>query len=381
MSYWRYIYYTIIVLVFASCNNDGATMGTAEDWLIFRGSPTLNGYTDRALPENPQMKWNFVNNVRTVASPIIRDGIAYTCDRNGVIRGIDRNGQQCFEYDTETTIEASFIIQDTLLYIGRIDGFVNAISLNSKSVLWEFETEGQISGSPNIIKSGKNTKILVGSYDNNMYTLDAADGSEQSRFETGYYINGATALWKQYMIFGGCDAWVRMVNTEDGQVTDSLKLKAYVPASPAVAGDFAYISDYNGNLYGIEIENGKFKSHRTLIEVEKGDEDGGVVSMPTVTNDAIYVLSGDKKINCIDRKTGETRWSKLLRGDTGESAPLVCRDKILVCTKDGHASILNCSDGKELWHYEIGEQIIASPAIIKGGFYILTSRGKLFYFE
>lgn len=379
----RFITYLLFIVLLTGCKlaSSNETMGTPEDWLIFRGNPSLNGYTDRTLPDAPKLKWQFNNDVRTVSSPIVHNGIVYTCDRKGVIRGIDSNGELCFEHNLETTVEASFLIKDTSIYIGRIDGFVSAISLNTKETLWDFETEGQISGSPNIIRNGNDSKILVGSYDCNMYTINAATGKEESRFETGYYINGASALWKDYMIFGGCDAWVRIVDTRNGEVCDSLQLKAYVPASPAILDNFAYISDYHGNLYEIEIADGKFKSHRELISVNKEDSESGVVSMPTVTKDAVYILTGDRKISCIDRKSGEIKWSKLLRGETGESAPLACKDKILVCTKDGHASILQCNDGKEIWYYEIGEQIIASPAIVKNGFYIQTSRGKLFCFN
>ena len=112
------------------------------------------------------------------------------------------------------------------------------------------------------------------------------------------------------------------------------------------------------------------------------------MSMPTLTHDAVYILSGDRYISCIDRASGQIRWRKMLRGMTGECSPLVAQDKVLVCTKDGHVSILSCEDGSELWHYEVGEQIIASPAIISdpsskvgNRFFILTSRGTLLCFQ
>jgi outer membrane protein assembly factor BamB len=102
--------------------------------------------------------------------------------------------------------------------------------------------------------------------------------------------------------------------------------------------------------------------------------------MPTMTPTDVYVLSGDRYITCIERKSGQVRWRKMLRGMVGECSPLVAQDKVLVCTKDGHVSILNSKDGIELWHYETGETIIASPAIIADRFYVLTSKGRLMCF-
>lgn len=371
------------ILLFASCvamSDFSSDMGD-DDWTIFRGSSSLNGYTERTLPDVPQLQWTFSNDVRTVASPIVYEGTVFTCDRKGVIRGIDSNGKECFKHDLQTTVEASFIIRDSVLYVGRIDGFVSAISLSSKKVLWEYETEGQISASPNIISHDSDELLLVGSYDNNMYTFSITDGTKVSQAETGYYINGAASVWKQYMLFGGCDGWLRMVNTLTGEQTDSMELKAYVPASPAIIGDCAYVSDYNGNLYEVQLKNDKIAEKRILREVSEGDTEAGVVSMPTVSPTSVFVLTGDRHLECIDRKSGAELWSKLLRGDTGESAPLVCKDKVLACTKDGHVSIFDAGNGKELWHYEIGEQVIASPAVLSDCFYILTSRGKLLKFK
>jgi outer membrane protein assembly factor BamB len=73
-------------------------------------------------------------------------------------------------------------------------------------------------------------------------------------------------------------------------------------------------------------------------------------------------------------------WKYLQKGSSGESSPLACRDKIISCTKTGVASLINARNGSLLWEYDTGEQITASPAAIKGRFYILTSKGTLFCF-
>ncbi|MDO4214677.1 MAG: PQQ-binding-like beta-propeller repeat protein [Bacteroidales bacterium] len=385
MRYFRFIILSCLLVTLATFT---ACMALSEldmleaesNWTIFRGNASLSGFTDRSLPENPTLKWCFKNDVRTVASPIIYDGVAFTCDRKGIIRGIDEMGQQCFEYDLQSPVEASFIVHDSVLYVGRIDGILSAISLRTDKALWHYETEGQISASPNIIVKNGEARVLVGSYDDNMYTFNAANGKKLGQFETDYYINGATALWNDYMVFGGCDSWLRVINTQTGEATDSMELKAYVPASPAIMGDYAFVSDYAGNIYEIHLENGKIKDHRMLLTVDKKDDDGGSVSIPAVTHDAVFIYTAERYVVCINRSDGTERWRKMLKGITGEASPLVCRDKLLVCTKDGHVSILNTKTGEELWHYEVGEQIIASPAVLEGSFYILTSRGKLFYF-
>ena len=385
--------FALLVLCFLySCSaiSDLPDNMQSDNWTIFRGSPSLSGNSECSVPAVPQLRWSRTVQTRTVASPIVCEGVVYTLDRKGRLRSFTAEGDSALIFDFNTPIEASFIVSDSVLYIGRIDGFVNAFSLKEKKLLWEYETLGQISGSPNLISpSGAGETphrptpiILIGSYDGGMYSLDATSGKLTNRYATGHYINGTAAVWHNYMVFGGCDTWLRMVDCATGLCTDSLQLDTYLPASPAILGDIAYEADYNGNIYEIRLKDGHFANYRKLVEVNKENEDdaSGLVAMPTTARDAVIAFTGERYISCFERTDGKLRWRKMLRGITGESSPIVCDDKVIVCTKDGHISLLDLNNGKELWHYDCGEQIIASPAVIPGCFYILTSRGTVMCF-
>ena len=380
MKNWL-IYVLLVLCSCVSCAvmNEYATGEETQDWVIFRGSPSLCGYTDCALPDVPKLLWSKTVQTRTVAAPIVYEGWVYTLDRKGKLRRFSPEGDSLLVHDFATTVEASFVVDDSILYVGRIDGHVNAFSITQRRVKWDFETLGQISGSPNLVGN----YVLVGSYDGSMYTLEAKTGKKAGQFETGYYINGTAAVWKRYMMFGGCDSWVRVVDVFTGEKTDSLELDSYVPASPAILDGVACACDYNGNVYEMTLEEGKIVNHRKLLAsiADNEGQEGGVVSMPTLTREAVYFLSGERHITCIERVSGNVRWKKMLRGVTGECSPLVAQDRVLVCTKDGHVSILDSTDGTELWHFETGEPIIASPAIIGDRFFILTSRGTLLCFK
>ncbi|MCD7900188.1 MAG: PQQ-like beta-propeller repeat protein [Bacteroides sp.] len=99
-----------------------------------------------------------------------------------------------------------------------------------------------------------------------------------------------------------------------------------------------------------------------------------------MSSDAFYFYSGERNLHAISRINGKLNWKYMLKGNVGESSPVVCNDKIIVCTKTGVVSILDCDSGKLLWEYDTGEQIVGSPAIIKDHFMILTAKGTLFCF-
>ena len=350
----------------------------ALDWPLFRGDASLSGYTDTRLPKNPVLLWNFKSDARTSSSPVVANGVAYWSDRRGHVRGVNVAGKQVFDYDFQTAVEATPMIHDSILYIGRIDGMMSAVSLSRKDTLWNYETMGQLSASANSVNFEGRQAVVFGSYDYYLYCLDSATGKEINRFESGYYINGAVALWQQYVIFGGCDAWLRIIDCQTGVAADSLLLDNYIPASPAIMGDFCYVGDYSGNIYELQLEKGKIKHHQKIMEAIA--DDAAFVSVPAISPENLFLLTSDQHLYCISRKNGNIRWKYLLKGNTGESSPVVCKDKIIVCTKTGVVSILDAGSGTLEWEYDTGEQIVASPAVIKNRFFILTAKGTLFCF-
>lgn len=360
----------------AACSRPGSD--GASSWSLFRGDPGLSGYTTATLPDKPALLWTYKSDSRAAASPVVYRHTAYWCDKRGRVYGVDRKGALCFDYSFQTAVEATPMVRDSVLYVGRIDGFMSALSLATRDTLWNFETMGQISASPNIGVFKGREALVFGSYDSYLYCLDRLSGAEICRFESGYYINGAVALQQEHFISGGCDAWLRIISAATGQPSDSLELETYIPASPAVDERAAYIADHAGNLYEIILKEGKIAGSRKIMEAT-GDSES-FVSVPAISPTTLYILSGDRNLYAIDRKTGAIRWKYLQKGASGESSPVVCPDKVISCSKNGVVSLLDASSGALMWEYDTGEQITACPAVVDRRFYILTAKGTLFCF-
>lgn len=349
--------------------------------LILTGCRALpeGAATQAELPEHPQLLWEHRHEVRTVASPLAYNGMILFCDKHGEMKGLDADtGEEQLYLSLGSDMEASFSIEDSTLYVGMIDGRVRSLSLTDGSERWSYETEGQIAAAPQLTTINGQRRLFVGSYDNYMYTLSPQTGKLIHRVETGYYINGTVALWQNYALFGGCDAWVRMVDGTTGESTDSLKLDAYIPASPVIVGNQAYVADYGGDVYELTLFDGHIASHRKLLTAT--DDDGGMLSVPVVTDDAVFLLTPNRRLVCLNRKDGQERWHVTLNGETGESSPVLVADRLLVCTKTGVVTIHDASTGQQLWEYETGEQIIAQPVVGEDRFYIQTARGTLLCF-
>ena len=348
------------------------------DWLIFRGDAALTGYTTLRLPDKPELLWTYKGGKNTKSSPVVRNGVTYWSNDRGCILGVDINGKLQFKYDLETAVIATPMIFESTLYIGRIDGIMTAVSLEKKDTVWTYETMGQIAASANVMDFEGRQAIVFGSYDNFLYIVDAKDGVLISSFESGYYLNGAVALLDNYLAFGGCDAWFHIIDCRTGASTDSLMMNEYIPASPAFMGKSCYVGDYSGNIYELLLEKGKIADHKILLAPT--NDNASFISVPAVTPATLYFLADDRYLYSVDRKNGTVNWKYMLKGNTAESSPVVCHDKIIVCTRTGIVTIVNAKNGQPEWEYDTGEQIIASPAVVKGHFVILTAKGTLFCF-
>ncbi len=373
---WIKTCFGLVALLFLSltgCNTSIRNNEATLSWPSFRGNSSLQGYAAVNIPDEPQLLWTVEYKVRSVSSPVVLNGVLFRCDRRGKITGVNAEGQNNFEYDFATAVEAPLMVHDSVLYVARIDGTISALSLRTKTILWEYETEGQLSGSANIIEEGDQRYILFGSYDYFLYCLDAATGKLVSRFESNYYINGAVALSGRYAVFGGCDALVRKVDVVKGVMTDSLLLDAYVPASPAIEGSRAYIGDYNGTIYAIDLNGMK-----TDTLYRSKTDDNAFLSTPAVDNKQIVFYGSDKHLRMMS--TDGTELWKFLIGETGESSPVLTRNHVLACSRSGVVYLLDRKTGLLRWRYDTGEQIVASPAVISNCFFILTAKGTLFCF-
>ena len=392
----------LLLFVVTGCGGNTSTNARARtpisgenlNWTIFRGDPSLSGHTTVSLPDNPVLLWTFASDSRTRSSPIVYNGVTYWTDRNGRIFGVDINGELVFDLDLNIPFtevqsvgsmpirisggtDATPMIYNSVMYLGILDGFMLAISLDTKEILWKFYTEGNISASANVVEFAGQTALVFGSYDNYFYVLNAATGEELSRFASGHQINGAAGIWESHILFGGCDSWLRMIDTQTGLLADEVELRDYLPNSPAIIGNMAYVGDHDGNMYRLHLADGRIVRY-DMIE-HRDPDSGGFLSAPAVSSDAVFFFSG-RQLFAVNRANDSLRWSQLLRGNVRESAPVIAGDRIIACTLTGVVSIFDVNTGELLWEYDIGEQIQASPAVVEGHFMILTARGTLLVF-
>jgi WD40 repeat protein len=143
------------------------------------------------------------------------------------------------------------------LVAGSNDGVVYAWEFPSMAFTWEFETGGEVKGTPPVYEG----KTYVGSWDGNFYCLDLVDGDELWRFETTDVVmsNPGVDPDSSTVFVGGDDRYVRALDAETGDVRWERNVNHSVIGSLTVTADAVLVGSYDAHLYALEKDTGEVR--------------------------------------------------------------------------------------------------------------------------
>ncbi|HEV2592650.1 MAG TPA: PQQ-binding-like beta-propeller repeat protein [Gaiellaceae bacterium] len=92
-----------------------------------------------------------------------------------------------------------------------------------------------------------------------------------------------------------------------------------------------------------------------------------LVEFPAVVQDGVaYVSNAQGTIWALDMRTGAVIWRHVTPHGKMAASPAVWRDQLVVHGMDGHVWVLRRSDGRLLWHYDVGSPVESSPVVENG---------------
>lgn len=345
---------------------------TENCWSSFRGDAQLTGKSTVELPNQLKLKWTFSTEDAIKSSPVICDDKLFIGSNDGNLYALNLEGKLLWKYNAGTSIEAAPLLVDDKVIFGSLDGMVHALNQKDGTVVWKYETEGQISGAASWVWSSdkKSKYIIFGSYDFYLHAVDAKTGKVAWKYESDNFINGAPAIYQGMAIFGGCDGVLHQVNTQTGIEKSFIDVGTYIASSAAVDKGKAYFGNYDGVFYGADLNQKK---------VVWTDSVGPILGSPALSNEFVLIGTQDKSVYCYNKQSGERQWRfKTLK--KVESSPVIVKNKVIVGSVDGRLYMLDLKSGEKIWSYEIGAALVGSPAIIKNSIAIGGMDGVIYFF-
>lgn len=273
---------------------------------------------------------------------------------------------------------------------------------------WTFRCEEEVRGTPYV----HDGVVYVGSYDYNLYCLDAESGAFKWKFAAKGGITGQPAVWKHLVIFGSEDHRVYGINRHTGREAWTFTTQGRVRSSPRIAQDSLIIGSDDGCVYAIDPQKGrrvwKYETHAPVRSsacvceqtVCIGSEDGTiyaldlvggqvqwrvrtngpVTSSPAIFQDRIICGSMDWMIYGLDVSSGWVVW-RFRTNDRVVSSPFVHDERVLMGSVDGHVYCLEAEWGKQTWKRKIGAQVTSSPYVSDEKVYCGSTDGTLYCLE
>ena len=255
-----------------------------------------------------------------------------------------------------------------------------AVDINTHAMKWQFRTEGEIISSANFAGD----RVLFGSYDGFLYCLNIENGTLVWKFETEGYVHGTPGVWhqpaigsddaKNFVIVTGCDSYLRVINVDDGKQTQQVDLGAYVAASPAISQNRVYCGTYGTEILGVALGTGEI-----AWRYRHPKRQFPFFASAALTADSVIIGGRDKMVHALSRETGEPIWTYTSKSSI-ESSAVIAGTRAFLGTTRGLFIALDITTGESVWEFATGSSIVASPSVSDGKIYIGTEDGILYCF-
>ena len=247
---------------------------------------------------------------------------------------------------------------------------VHAVDLDNGQEVWRFPQEpvrNQLFyAAPALTESGL---VVVGSYDNKVFALEAATGDLAWTFDGAQErIVGAPVADGEVVYVPSADGTVFALGTEDGEPVWTFTADGHVWASPLVVDDRIFIGSMSHMVYALDRGTGH--------ELWSHDAGGAIVDSPSLVDGVLVVGALGQPLTALDPATGELRW-------TAESerwiwASAASQDGLAYFGEiGGRLAAASVTDGTVLEEQQLESAITGRPAIAGELLYVATETGTV----
>ena len=267
----------------------------------------------------------------------------------------------------EDEIRGSAAYDNGNIYVGSYDNNLYALDATNGEFKWKFPTEGGIVTRPAVTPDS----IYVGSEDKHLYSITPRTGKLAWSHQVDGPIRSSPRIWEGHVFFGADDGFVYAVNIMSTRRAFRIDAGEAVRSTPYVTNEFIYFGNEGGDFFCVDYR-GQAKWHFRAKR--------GITSSPLVVQGVVYFTSLDGTFYALDAKSGWVVWRhRMLKGSV--STPTRVDNYILAGSADGYIYCLDANSAKELWKFQTDHQVSGSPVVHKESVYVGAADGTMYCLE
>src|SRR3990170_2749315 len=126
-------------------------------------------------------------------------------------------------------------------------GLTTSSGPSTNQTLWNFTTGGRVWSSPAV----SDGIVCAGSFDHNIYALNATTGKLLWNYTTGDVVHSSAAISGGIVYIGSDDRKVYALDATNGKLVWSHPTGDQVQSSPAISNGIVYIGSNDNNIYAL----------------------------------------------------------------------------------------------------------------------------------
>jgi len=271
--------------------------------------------------------------------------------------------KQIWRFRCEDEVRSSPRLQNSMLYVGSYDHNLYALDAASGKFVWKYPTDGGIASTALVTPKA----VYITSEDNNLYALGPLTGQLSWRVHTRGPIRSSPRLAENVIVIGSDDAGVYAF-LEDRTLLWRFQAPMAVRSSALIAGDSAVVGCDDGTVYSIQMRDGRQRWKHNA---------GRFVSSSPALGDGLAIFgAGDSAVHAIDLRSGWSIW-RVRTGGPIVSSPAVIDGKVYIGSSDGRLYALESRSGRIIWQTDVGSQIASSPCATADAVYFGSADGNV----
>ena len=337
---------------------------------------------------------------RLASAPVIADNKVFTIDTTATVRAFDAaNGRQLWatqigaeEGNRQSLFGGGVSVSGGRVYATNGLGYAAALDAGNGGVAWQRKIGGPLRGAPSV----DGDTLYVVSQDNQIYSLNAADGAQRwsnpAALETaGVFGSGAPAVAQSTVVAGFSSGELNAYRAENGRlvwqdalsrtsISTSVATLSDIDASPVIDNGQVFAVGQGGRMVALDLISGQ-----RIWELNIAG-----IATPWVAGDWVYVVTDDAKLVAIARNTGKVRWinqlpawlnEKKKAGPISYVGPILAGDRLIVAGSNGVLVNVDPSNGSFQSQTNVGAPVQLSPVVANSTLYLLDNRGRLHAFR
>ncbi len=264
---------------------------------------------------------------------------------------------KALEYEVEDRYASAQEMKQALLRIlaGSARGpesvvYTRGLLEKDISPVWSFNAADEIRSTPTAVEGF----LFFGSYDSNVYCLDAKTGKERWSYTTDGGVVSSPCVWNETAFFGSEDQVLYAVYTRTGRIVWTCPTDGRIRSSPAVEYDHVFFGSDDYHLYAVSAKSGK--------ELWRFAAAGPIRSSPVIEGELIVFGSDDGTVYALDVQSGESRW-QYQGGQALQSSPTIAGNMVFIGSDDRCIYALDLGNGWAVWRHRTKGKVISSPLV------------------